>query len=383
MVAKPRFDGEWVRLGELISKAPIERCGDRKFPVYSMTMHDGIVEQAGRFKKAIASKDTSSYKVVKKNQLVVGFPIDEGVIYVQNHDAPGIMSPAYNVWNFDCERVDPAYLELALHGPRSMAYYTDKMRGTTARRRTLTADGLCDLEIPLPSIDAQIRVARVLDGIRSLIKGTNRQIAKLDALVKSRFVEMFGDFGKNPFEWPVRKFVDFARIDTHMTNDFELYADKPHIGIDSIEGNTGKLGGYRTVAEDGVKSGKYPFGPEHIIYSKIRPALNKVALPDFEGVCSADAYPILPNSGNCNRVFLAYAMRSGYFLEYILPLSARAQMPKVNKAAIEGFSMPLPPLPLQREFASFVAEVDKSRFIARRAMENLMSIMKTVGMLSA
>mgnify|MGYP000320310275 CR=1 FL=1 len=101
---KPPFDGERVKLGELISKAPIERCGDGKYPVYSMTMRDGIVEQAGRFKKTIASKDTSSYKVVKKNQLVVGFPIDEGVIYVQHHDVPGIMSPAYNVWNINLGR---------------------------------------------------------------------------------------------------------------------------------------------------------------------------------------------------------------------------------------------------------------------------------------
>ena len=101
--SKPRFVGEKVKLGELISKAKVERCGDRSFPVYSMTMHDGIVEQSGRFKKTIASRDTSSYKVVKKNQLVVGFPIDEGVIYVQNHEQPGIMSPAYNVWDFDSE----------------------------------------------------------------------------------------------------------------------------------------------------------------------------------------------------------------------------------------------------------------------------------------
>ena len=152
-----------------------------------MTMRDGIVEQAGRFKKAIASKDTSSYKVVKKNQLVVGFPIDEGVIYVQNHDAPGIMSPAYNVWNIDLGRVDPSYLEFALHGPRSMAYYADKMRGTTARRRTLTADGLREMEILLPSADGQIRVVNTLDEVRSLIEGASGQIAMLDTLVKSRF----------------------------------------------------------------------------------------------------------------------------------------------------------------------------------------------------
>ena len=48
--------------------------------------------------------------------------------------------------------------------------------------------------------------------------------------------------------------------------------------------------------EDGVISGKYLFTDKHIIYSKIRPNLNKVALPDFDGLCSADAYPILPKT---------------------------------------------------------------------------------------
>ena len=67
-----------MRLGDLITPAKVERCGNRDFPVLSMTMHDGIVLQADRFKKAIASKDRSTYKVVKPGQLVVGFPIDEG-----------------------------------------------------------------------------------------------------------------------------------------------------------------------------------------------------------------------------------------------------------------------------------------------------------------
>ena len=144
-----------------------------------------------------------------------------------------------------------------------------------------------------------------------------------------------------------------------------------NIGIDSIESNSGRLSGYRTVAEDGIISGKYPFTAQHIIYSKIRPALNKVALPDFDGVCSADAYPILPAKERCNRIYLAQVMRSSYFLDYVLPLSGRAQMPKVNKKALQGFSMPLPPLELQQEFAAFVAQVDKSRFIAQQQIEKL------------
>ena len=371
MSSKPRFVGEKVKLGELISKAKVERCGDRSFPVYSMTMHDGIVEQSGRFKKTIASRDTSSYKVVKKNQLVVGFPIDEGVIYVQNHEQPGIMSPAYNVWDFDSDRILPAYLEFVLHSPQSMAYYAEKMRGTTARRRTLTGDALKNMPVPVPSIEDQYAVVKTLNCIKSQLAATQQMLDKLDQLVKSRFVEMFGDLKLNKYNWPIEPFESFAVIDTHMANNLDAYANKPHIGIDSIESNSGRLSGYRTVAEDGIISGKYPFTAQHIIYSKIRPALNKVALPDFDGVCSADAYPILPAKERCNRIYLAQVMRSSYFLDYVLPLSGRAQMPKVNKKALQGFSMPLPPLELQQEFAAFVAQVDKSRFIAQQQIEKL------------
>lgn len=191
--SKPRFVGEKVKLGELISKAKVERCGDRSFPVYSMTMHDGIVEQSGRFKKTIASRDTSSYKVVKKNQLVVGFPIDEGVIYVQNHDQPGIMSPAYNVWDFDSDRILPAYLEFVLHSPQSMAYYAEKMRGTTARRRTLTGDALKNMPVPVPSIEDQYAVVKALNCIKSQLAATQQMLDKLDQLGKSRFIEIFGN----------------------------------------------------------------------------------------------------------------------------------------------------------------------------------------------
>lgn len=351
-----------MRLGDLISKAKIERCGERSLPVLSMTMHDGITRQSDRFKKVVASRNTSSYKIVQPGQLVVGFPIDEGVIYVQDFDEPGIMSPAYNVWNIDSAKVLPGYLNAALHSPQSMRYYRAKLRGTTARRRTITDANLLALRIPLPDINEQHQIVESLNSIQNDIGSCDSQLDIISSLIKSRFVEMFGDLERNDSCWPVLSFDDFAIIDTHMTNDFPAIADLPHIGIDSIESNTGRLSGYRTVAEDDVKSGKYPFTSKHIIYSKIRPALNKVALPTFSGVCSADAYPILPREAVCDRVFLAYVMRSPFFLKYILPLSGRAQMPKVNKNDLRGFSSPIPPLSLQHEFADFAARVDKLRF---------------------
>lgn len=174
---------------------------------------------------------------------------------------------------------------------------------------------------------------------------------------------MFGDIKSNDKEWRIVDFKDSAEIDTNMIHDFRGYENYPHIGIDSIEKETGKLVGYRTIEEDGVISGKYLFTPKHIIYSKIRPNLNKVALPDFEGLCSADAYPILPREDVCNRVYLGYTLRSECFLDYILAFSNRTNLPKVNKKQVEGFKFPLPPLDLQNQFADFVARVDKSKFM--------------------
>ena len=222
--------------------------------------------------------------------------------------------------------------------------------------------------IPFPALEEQEKIAQTMNRISRIISDRQQQLQKLDEFVKARFVELFGDLKSNPMEWPVVPFAEFAKIDGNMTTDYEKYADYPHIGIDSIEKNTGALKGYRTVREDGVISGKYIFTPQHIIYSKIRPNLNKVALPNFEGLCSADAYPILPNHSNCNRVFLAIALRSEYFLEYILQFSSRTNLPKVNRKEITGFRMPLPPLKLQEQFAAFVEQIDKSKVAVQTAL---------------
>lgn len=209
----------------------------------------------------------------------------------------------------------------------------------------------------------------ILNKIERVIELRQKEIFYLDELVKARFVEMFGDFKINDKSWKMVSFKDCACIDTKMIHDFTGYEDYPHIGIDSIEKNSGKLLGYRTISEDNVISGKYLFSSKHIIYSKIRPNLNKVALPDFDGLCSADAYPILVKDKICNRVFLGYTMRSQYYLDYILAFSSRTNMPKVNKVQVESFVLPLPPIELQNKFAEFVQQVDKSKSAIKKSLE--------------
>ena len=178
---------------------------------------------------------------------------------------------------------------------------------------------------------------------------------------KSRFIEQFGT--PHNAEWPLLSFAEFASIDAQMTDDFEAYADSPHIGIDSIEQNTGKILNYRTVSEDSVKSGKYIFTRNHIIYSKIRPNLNKVAEPDFDGLCSADAYPLLAKEKVCKKRFLAIILRSDDFLSYIVPLSNRTGMPKANREQLEGYSFRMPPVDIQDAFLSIVEQADKSKYL--------------------
>ena len=242
----------------------------------------------------------------------------------------------------------------------------------------LTVPMIKQCTFPLPTLGKQHEIAVVLDKVSDLIAKRRQQLDKLDLLVKSKFVEMFGDFKTNTMGWSVVGFKEIAIIDGNMTTDYKKYANYPHIGIDSIEKETGKLNGYRTIAEDGVISGKYVFTAKHIIYSKIRPNLNKVALPEFDGLCSADAYPILPIEEKCNRIFLAYNMRSQFFLDYILQFCNRTNLPKVNRREVEGFKTPLPPVELQNKFSDFVEQTEKTKTSISQSLEKLETLKKAL-----
>ena len=235
--------------------------------------------------------------------------------------------------------------------------------------KTLNKATLSEIEVEICSIEKQRQIVNILDKIMSAVDGRKQELQLLDELIKARFVEMFGDLKTNSKMWQIVGFNECAVIDTNMIHNFQGYEDYPHIGIDSIEKETGKLIGYRTISEDGVVSGKYLFTPQHIIYSKIRPNLNKVALPDFDGLCSADAYPILVKKEICNREYMGYTLRNKYFLDYILAFSSRTNLPKVNKKQVEGFKLPLPPMGLQNQFADFVHQVDKSKVAVQKALD--------------
>lgn len=234
-----------------------------------------------------------------------------------------------------------------------------------------------EVQIPLPPIDEQKRIAKNLDLASEIVKGYKEQLAELDKLVLSVFYEMFGDIKSNNKKWAVKPFSYCAIIDTRMTTDFMNYAEYPHIGIDSIEKNTGAIISYSLVKDSNLKSGKYIFDARHLIYSKIRPNLNKVAKPNFEGICSADAYPLLPTE-QCDREYLAMVLRSDCFLEYTLAFSNRTNIPKINKSQLESFSFPLPPIDIQTRFASIVTEIETQKAQVQLALTEAESLFNSL-----
>jgi type I restriction enzyme S subunit len=181
-----------------------------------MTMHGGLVDQADKFKKRVASLDTSQYKVVKKNQLVVGFPIDEGVLSFQNLYEEAIVSPAYDIWDLnDEEPVESRYLERFLRSPHALVFYASKLRGTTARRRTLPDDIFLSLPVPLPSLEEQRRIADVLDRAEALLAKRRAALDHFVSLTRSIFLDLFGDPARNPKGWPRVPFGELlAKIDS-------------------------------------------------------------------------------------------------------------------------------------------------------------------------
>ena len=282
---------------------------------------------------------------------------------VQEKDDSWDVNESVFIFTINDDIIIPEYFCLLFDSEDVRNSLTKNSSGSTFK--SIKMGQLERMEFDIPSLNEQKNIVDQINKIKSIRIARIKELEQLDLLIKARFVELFGDLKTNSKGWNIVGFKECADIDTNMIHDFEGYEEYPHIGIDSIEKETGRLVGYRTIAEDGVISGKYLFTPAHIIYSKIRPNLNKVAMPNFEGLCSADAYPILVKRGICNREYFGYTLRSKYFLDYILAFSNRTNLPKVNKNQVEGFTLPLPPMEVQEQFAAFVAQVNKSKFEVR------------------
>ena len=122
--------------------------------------------------------------------------------------------------------------------------------------------------------------------------------------------------------------------------------DLPYVGLEDIESNTGSHLGSREPRK--VKSSSFAFTSKHLLYGRLRPYLNKVLLPDFDGHCSTEIFPIKVTE-DISREYLYYWFRLPSTVEAIDGTSTGARMPRADMDEVLEFTIPLPPKEKQGE----------------------------------
>ena len=212
--------------------------------------------------------------------------------------------------------------------------------------------------LPLPPLSEQ---QRIVDRIESLFAKLDEakqkaqealdsfEIRKAAILHKAFTGELTAQWrkehGVGMESWEKSRFDEVATIKSNLVNPLD-FPDLPHIAPDNIEKKTGVLLEYHTVSEDGVTSGKHRFYPGQILYSKIRPYLSKVVVVNFNGLCSADMYPI---EAKGNARCLWYYMLSEEFLEQASSAGSRSVLPKINQKELSALTVVLPTLKDEQE----------------------------------
>lgn len=177
-------------LGRIAVEAGRKAGADRA-RVYSVTKHNGFVPSDEYFNKQVFSRDLSGYKFVDEGTFAYAtIHLDEGSIGIAPEAA--LISPMYTAFKIDDKLVEPRYLIRLLKSPRALQRYAILGEGSANRRRSIPFKRLATLEVPLPDLSVQCRIADILDKADALRTKRRETIKRLDALSQSIFHEMFG-----------------------------------------------------------------------------------------------------------------------------------------------------------------------------------------------
>jgi len=215
-------------------------------------------------------------------------------------------------------------------------------------------------EFSLDSLNKQNEIVQTLAKIEKSIETRQIEIKLLDELIKARFVEMFGSPVSNPKKWQVEAMNDVAPIVNYAGS---LGDDVWLLNLDMVEAQTGEIIEYLIVSKEMVGNSTCTFDTTNVLYSKLRPYLNKVVIPDRCGYATSELLPLKPLPTKLNREYLTFLLRTDDFVKLISAKVTGAKMPRVSMKDFKNFDVPIPPLSLQNEFATFVSQVDKSKVV--------------------
>jgi len=346
-----------VKLEELVEEVSERTTVNNQHPVLTSS-RSGIYLQEEYFKKQVASKDNTGYRVIRKGEFTYRAMSDTGEFYPNKLECIdiGIVSPAYPVFKIRDNRILPDYLKYYFKSRSFQKSITAFVQGST--RASMKFGKMKLISIDLPDKDKQNQILNIIRILEGIIDKYKLEIDCLNNLIKARFVEMFGNVVVNDKSWPTKPISSVAPASSpKITVSENIWL----LNLDMIESQSGKVLDRIIVSKNKINASTCAFDDKNVLYSKLRPYLNKVVLPDQEGYCTTELVPLRP-SNKLNREFLATLLRSDAFVGYINEKTAGAKMPRVSMNIFRQFECILPPITLQEQFSVFYKQVDKSKF---------------------
>ena len=238
------------------------------------------------------------------------------------------------------------------------------------------------LNIPISSnvFDLSEKAVVVLDKISVLIEKHKQQLDKLDLLIKSKFIEMFGEYDLRNVKPDWVKIGAVAEVvggSTPKTENNEFWGGAncwitpAEIGEDSfiIESTQRKL------TDDGVRSCSLRLLPVGTVLLSSRAPIGKVAIAGVEMYCN-QGFKNLICSKSLNSIYVYYLLK--FNSDYLNALGRGATFKEISKAIVENVSIPVPPIEIQNKFARFVEQTNKSKNNVKQSLEKLETLKKAL-----
>lgn len=229
-------------------------------------------------------------------------------------------------------RIDPSWARWWFLSEPGLELIRQASPGSAGRNRTLAIDRFAALEIPLPPIDEQRRVAAHLDRVNTAAEAVGSELADADDGSLVRLLPGLIDAVIGTVETTTARVSDLAEFvsDTIHPGDDPAPANG-FVGLQHVEGHSGRRLGADPIAS--MKGRKFRFRPGDVIYGYLRPYQNKVWVADRHGLCSVDQYVLRPRPG-VSADLLAYTLRSQRSLTTATDLTHSLQLPRLRSGLL-------------------------------------------------
>lgn len=271
----------------------------------------------------------------------------------------------------DTKKVHFPYLQLALNAPQIRSEYKRFAGG--GLQINLGKSDLLSIEIPLPPLAEQQKIAAILDAADSLRQKDQQLVERYTALSQSLFLEMFGDPVTNPMGWEKLQLNNLvSKLGDGLHGTPEYSDDGEYFFINGNNLNHGTLEIYqetKKVSESEFNKHKKELNNTTMLVS-INGSIGKVAFYNGEKIIlgkSACYFNI--KESLINRLYLFYLIESSYFIKYAMGSATGSTIKNVSLKTMREFPVPMPPISMQNKFAEHIQLIEAQKQKAQSSLE--------------